>query len=164
MEINNEELIAEQKTDVVQVEEKAEKKKEKKEKKSKKTKEQDSWFMKILKEEHKWETYLLGFISCFAMGVGALILSGEVKFDDNTPVFADYAVLAGWLFVGFGMLGFLLFIIPIFKPTRKEIKHLSYPNRSLFGANICRVFTFLIIMALVFLLYEAVLSAVKGIL
>lgn len=132
-------------------------------KKKEKNKEPESWFIKVLKEEHKWETYLLGFISCFAIGIGALILSGALVFKSGTPVFSEYSNIVGWVFVTFGSLGFLLFIIPIFRPTRKELKHLSLPSKGLFLGNVVRVFLFLIIMASIFLLYDAVISAVRGV-
>ncbi len=156
MEQNNEELKdgAVEQAETVKV--------TKKEKKNKSKDEPQSWFMKVLKEEHKWETYLLGFVSCFAMGLGALILSGVLVFKDGTVLFSDYANVVGWVFVVFGLVGFLLFIIPIFKPTRKEIKHLSLPSKNLFLGNVVRVFIFLIIMASVFMLYDAVISAIKG--
>lgn len=131
-------------------------------KKKEKKKEEESWFLKVLKEEHKWETYLLGFISCVAMGVGALILTDVVVFDPGTPVLSDYPTQVGWTFSIFGIVGFLLFIIPIFKPTKKEIVHLKLPTKNLFLGNVTRVFLFLTIMALVFMLYESVISAIVG--
>ncbi len=133
-----------------------------KKKKSPKKKEEDSWFIKVLKEEHKWETYLLGFISCVAMGIGALILTDVLVFKPGTPVLSDYPTQIGWIFEIFGIIGFLLFIIPIFKPTKKEIVHLHLPSKKIFGGNVTRVFLFLTIMALVFMLYESVISAILG--
>ncbi|MFI3329689.1 MAG: hypothetical protein R3Y05_04255 [bacterium] len=135
---------------------------EKKKKNTDKKKEEESWFVKILKEEHKWETYLLGFISCVAMGIGTLFLTDALTFKAGTPILSEYPYHVGWVFVVFGVIGFLLFIIPIFKPTKKEIVHLNYPTKKLFGGNVTRVFLFLTIMALIFMLYESVISAILG--
>ncbi|MFI3252086.1 MAG: hypothetical protein R3Y60_02980 [bacterium] len=153
-EVTNEEVVNEEVTTTKAVEPKKNNKKKKDE--------PENWFIKVLKEEHKWETYLLGFISCVAMGIGALVLSDVLVFKDNTPVLGEYSTVVGWVFVAFGLIGFLLFIIPIFKPTKKEIKHLSLPSKGVFGGNVARVFIFLIFMASVFLLYDAVISAVLG--
>ncbi len=135
-----------------------------KEKKAKKNKEEEkeNWFLKVLKEEHKWETYLLGLSSCLAIGLGVLILTGGLQIKPGTPVLSDYTTLVGWVFTGFGVFGFLLFIIPIFKPTKKELKQLSLPSKKLFLGNIARVFIFITILALIFVLYESVISAILG--
>ncbi len=163
-EVKDLEVVEETKETVNDSPKTEEKPKEKKKPKDNKSPEVESWFIKVLKEEHKWETYLLGFISCFAMGIGALILSGVLVFKDGAPVFSTYADAIGWIFVAFGLLGFILFIIPIFRPTRKELKHLSLPSKNLFLGNVTRVFLFLIIMVSVFLLYDSVISAVRGVL
>ncbi len=164
-ELINEEVKQEVAADVVAEEPKKEKKvkKEKDPKKNAKgKKEEESWFIKVLKEEHKWETYLLGFISCVAIGIGALILTDVLVFKADTPVLSDYPHQVGWVFEIFGIIGFLLFIIPIFKPTTKEAKHLNLPTRTLFLTNVSRVFIFLTIMACIFMLYESVISAILG--
>lgn len=148
-------------TETKQVEKVSKDSSAKKAKKKKQT-EEDSWFIKIFKEEHKWETYLLGFISCVAIGIGALILTDVLVFKADTPVLSDYPDVVGWVFEIFGIIGLLLFIIPIFRPTKKEIVHLTYPTKKLFLANVFRVFVFITFMALIFLLFESVISAILG--
>ncbi len=133
---------------------------EAKNKKNKNDKEEVNWFVKVLKEEYKWETYLLGVISCFAIGVGALFLSNAIEFKYGWLY--EYQTLIGWFFEIVGIFGFLLFIIPIFKPTKSEIKMLTLPTKNSFITNVIRVFTFIIILALILVLFESVLSAILG--
>ncbi len=127
-----------------------------------KEEEKESLILKYLKEEHKWETYLLGFLSCLSIALGALILTDVLVVNANTWIIGDYPDVFGWVIEVIGIIGLILFIVPIFKPSAKEIKELTPPTRQLFFGNVVRVFLFITILALVFMLYEAFISAVLG--
>ena len=116
----------------------------------------------ILTTEYKWETYLLGFLSVVAIALGLLIFTGVLTVNASTPVIGNYPKLFAWIITIVGAVGLILFAIPLFKPAVPELKKLSWPTMQVFLANSARVFMFIIILSLVFLLYEAFISALLG--
>jgi len=119
----------------------------------------ESKIWKILSTEYKWETYLLGFLSLVAIALGLLMFTGELTIDANTPIIGDVPELFEWIITIVGTIGLVLFAIPFFRPAVPELKKLSWPSWRVFVANVTRVFIFLIITTLLFLLYESFISA-----
>ena len=116
----------------------------------------------ILTTEYKWETYLLGFLSLVAIALGLLIFTKVLTIDASTPVIGGYGDLFAWIVTIVGAVGFVLFAIPLFKPAVPELKKLSFPTFRVFIANATRVFIFIIVVALIFLLYESFIGAGLG--
>lgn len=113
----------------------------------------------ILSTEYKWETYLLGFLSIVAIALGLLIFTKVLTVNDNTPIIGNYPNLFAWIITIVGAIGLILFAIPIFKPAVPELKKLSWPTWRQFLADTTRVFIFIILFALLFMLYESFISA-----
>ena len=116
----------------------------------------------ILTTEYKWETYLLGFLSTVAIALGLLIFANVLTVSENTPLIGNYPKLFAWIITIVGAIGLILFAIPLFKPAVPELKKLTWPTWRVFLANSTRVFIFIIVLAGVFLLYEAFISAFLG--
>ena len=123
---------------------------------------QKSKVVEILTTEYKWETYLLGFLSVVAITLGLLIFSNVLTVSETTPLIGNYPKLFAWIITIVGAIGLILFAIPLFKPAVPELKKLSWPTWRVFVANSTRVFIFIIVLAGVFLLYEAFISAFLG--
>ena len=123
---------------------------------------QKSKVVEILTTEYKWETYLLGFLSTVAIALGLLIFANVLTVSENTPLIGNYPKLFAWIITIVGAIGLILFAIPLFKPAVPELKKLSWPTWRVFLANSPRVFIFIIVLAGVFLLYEAFISAFLG--
>lgn len=123
---------------------------------------QKSKVVEILTTEYKWETYLLGFLSTVAIALGLLIFANVLTVSENTPLIGNYPKLFAWIITIVGAIGLILFAIPLFKPAVPELKKLSWPTWRVFLANSTRVFIFIIVLAGVFLLYEAFISAFLG--
>ena len=109
----------------------------------------------ILSTEYKWETYLLGFLSLVAIALGLLIFSKILTVNEGTAVIGRYPKLFAWVITIVGGVGFILFAIPLFKPAIPEMKKLSFPTKKVFLANTVRVFIFIIVIAGLFMLFEA---------
>ncbi len=118
-----------------------------------------SKLMEIISKEYKWETYLLGFLSIVAIALGLLIFADVLTVNADTPVIGNIPNLFAWIITIVGVIGLILFAIPIFKPAVPELKKLSWPTWRVFVANTTRVFIFLIVMSLMFLLFESFISA-----
>jgi preprotein translocase subunit SecE len=123
---------------------------------------QKSKIVEILFTEYKWETYLLGFLSTVAIALGLLIFANVLTVSENTPLIGNYPKLFAWIITIVGSIGLILFAIPLFKPAVPELKKLTWPTWRVFLANATRVFIFIIVLAGVFLLYEAFISAFLG--
>lgn len=121
-----------------------------------------SKIVEILTTEYKWETYLLGFLSTVAIALGLLIFANVLTVSETTPLIGNYPKLFAWIITIVGAIGLILFAIPLFKPAVPELKKLSWPTWRVFLANSTRVFIFIIVLAGVFLLYEAFISAFLG--
>ena len=116
----------------------------------------------ILTTEYKWETYLLGVLSVFAIALGLLIFTGVLTVNESTPVIGGNGELFAWIITIVGAVGFVLFAIPLFKPAVPELKKLTFPTFKVCVANATRVFIFIIVLALIFLLYDAFITAFLG--
>ena len=123
---------------------------------------QKSKVVEILTTEYKWETYLLGFLSVVAIALGLLIFANVLTVSETTPLIGNYPKLFAWIITIVGSIGLVLFAIPLFKPAVPELKKLTWPTWRVFVANSTRVFIFIIVLAGVFLLYEAFISAFLG--
>ena len=116
----------------------------------------------ILTTEYKWETYLLGFLSLVAIAIGLLIFYQILTVNPNTPLIGSSPKLFAWVITVVGAVGLILFAIPLFRPAAPEFSKLSFPKFQAFAADATRVFIFVIVIALVFLLYEQFIGALLG--
>ena len=116
----------------------------------------------ILTTEYKWETYLIGVLSCVALALGLLMVTNVLTIKDTVPIIGTYPKVFQWIILGLGLIGLVLFAIPFFRPAVPEIKKLEFPTFRVFIANTTRVFIFIIVLTLLFLLYEAFITALLG--
>jgi preprotein translocase subunit SecE len=123
---------------------------------------QGSRIGKVMATEYKWETYLLGVLSVFALALGLLMVSGTLTIKEDTPIIGAQPVIFEVMILVLGVVGLILFAIPFFRPAREEFKLLSFPNGKTFLANSVRVFIFLLVLVSLFLLYEFFISALLG--
>lgn len=116
----------------------------------------------ILSTEYKWETYLIGVLSAVALAIGLLMATGVLTIKESVPIIGAVPKLFQWLIIGLAILGLVLFAISFFRPALPEISKLEFPTWRVFVANTTRVFIFIIILTLLFLLYEAFITALLG--
>ena len=119
-----------------------------------------SKLQEILSTEYKWETYLLGVLAVVAIALGLLIFTDVLTVNEGTPIIGNYPKLFAWIITIVGAIGLILFAVPLFKPAVPELKKLSWPTWRVFVANTTRVFIFLIVMSLLFMLYESFISGI----
>lgn len=135
-----------------------EKKLKKQIQKSREKQEGRSRILEYLSTEHKWENYLFLVVSVVTLTLGMLILSGALIVKETFPVIGKYPTVFAWVLVVISAVGVLYACYPFFKPAFPEFKKISWlPVRKFLG-NALRVFLFLIIFALLFLLYDAFIT------
>lgn len=116
----------------------------------------------ILSTEYRWETYLIGVLSIFALALSLLMLTGVLTVKESTPIIGSNPLVFEILLLVLSVAGLILFAIPFFRPAVPEISKLSFPTWRVFIANTTRVFIFLLVVVLLFLLYEAFITAFLG--
>lgn len=129
-----------------------------KNKNNKNEKEEHSRILEYLASEHKWENYLLLFLSLFALVLGCLIINGTLTVNDSFPLIGNFPTVFAWILIGLASVALLLSMYPFFKPAFPEFKKITWMRPKAFGADTIRVFTFLIILVGLFLLYDAFIS------
>ncbi len=133
---------------------------EKQIKKNKAKFEGKSRIMEYLKTEHKWENYLFLAVSVITLLIGVLMLTGALVVKNNFPVIGDFPDVFAWILVVLASIGTIYALYPFFKPAFPEIKKISWLPWLKFVGNSVRVFLFLIIFALLFLLYDSFITQI----
>lgn len=155
----NEEVVEEVKepTSVKkEVQEKVQKQIQKKQEK----REGKSRIWEYMATEHKWENYVFLGISLLVLVLGMLILSGGLMVKEDFPLIGGYPKVFAWVLVVIAGAGVLYAAYPFFKPALPEFKKISWLTGKKFLANSIRVFVFIIIFTLLFLLYDAFISQI----
>ena len=161
MENNEKEVVVEESTSIKsEVEEKIKKQIQKKQEKNEAM--GINRIAEYLKTEHKWENYLFVVVSIITLLLGGLMLSGSLVVKDNFPLLGDYPDVFAWALVIIGAAGTIYALYPFYKPAFPEFKKISWLSMPKFLGNIIRVFLFLIIFTLLFLLYDVFISQLLG--
>ena len=113
-----------------------------------------------LKEEHKWENFLFLFLSILVMVLGGLILSNTLIVRDDIPVIGKHPAAFAWVLIVAAFLSFLYSLYPFFKPAFPEFKKITWPTLIKFIADSIRVFTFIIILVGLFVLYDSLITGI----
>ncbi len=139
------------------VEEK-ETKKEAPKKAENKPEEKKSRIFEYMKNEHKWENYVLLALSLFALILGCLIINKTLEVSDNFPLIGNFPKVFAWVLIGLSIFAILLSVFPFFKPAFPEFKKIRWMRPKAFLADTVRVFIFIIALVLLFLLYDAFIT------
>lgn len=124
--------------------------------------EDKSRILEYLKNEHKWENYVLLALSLFSLVLGCLIINKTLIVSEDFPLIGNFPKVFAWVLIGLSALAILLSIWPFFKPAFPELKKVTWPRGKAFLADTARVFIFLFILVGVFLLYDAFISRLLG--
>lgn len=126
-------------------------------------KEEHSRILEYLASEHKWENYVLLFLSLFALILGCLIVNETLSVNESFPLIGNFPKVFAWILIGLASVALLLSVYPFFKPAFPEFKKITWMRPRAFFADTLRVFIFLIILVALFLLYDAFVSKLIGI-
>ena len=132
------------------VQEKIEKELEKKRERS----EGKSRIMEYLRTEHQWENYLFLIVSVVTLVLGFLIVDGTLVIKESFPLIGKHPKIFSWSLVIISFFGLIYALYPFFKPAFPEFKKINWLPWEKFLGNTIRVFLFLIIFTLLFLLYN----------
>jgi len=114
--------------------------------------------LEILRKEYPFEKLLLGVLGVIVLVLGVYLVQGtvlEIRYTDlwifNTPlkitIFSIFVIVIG-------AVSFLLAVWPFFVPSFAEMKKVSWPNGKTIFNHSLRVFGFIIILALFFVIID----------
>ena len=114
--------------------------------------------LEILRKEYPFEKIMLGALGLIVLILGIYLVQGEVleiKYTDlwifNSPlkitIFSIFVIVIGTV-------SFLLAVWPFFVPSISEMKKVSWPNKETIMNHSTRVFGFIILIGLFFLVID----------
>lgn len=119
-----------------------------------------SRILEYLKTEHKWENYVFLIVSVITLELGLLILTGALSVKSDFPVIGAYPTVFAWILVVIASIGVLYALWPFVKPAIPEFKKITWLKLPEFVGNTIRTFLFIIIFALLFLLYDQFIAQI----
>lgn len=125
--------------------------------------EQKSKLMEILRKDYRWENYLFFTIALVVLLLGVLILNNTLIINEDAFLIGPIADIFAWLMVAFGGLALIYAVYPFFKPAFPEIKRITWLKGKKYFANVIRVFIFIIVLALLLLLFQAFITEILAI-
>ena len=134
---------------------------EKKDKKEKKS------FLALVAREYRYEGLILLVLALISIILGVMILIGvKTEGSDGLIVNQDYWFIGeypkafAWILIILGGVSFVLAVWPYVKPSIGEVKRVSWPTKKVMLENTAITFAFILIIAGLFLGYDAILNQV----
>lgn len=116
----------------------------------------------ILQKEYKYESLILVLISIVIMVVSAMIIGGTLTIRESFPVLGNYPTISAVVFMVAGFVGLVVGSWPIFKPSFKEARRLTPPTKKTYGDHVVKVFSFVLGLIAIFLIYDTVIAGLFG--
>jgi len=121
----------------------------------------------ILDKEYKWEGLALLVLGIIVVVLGVLIRIGistegasGLVINENFYFIGEYPSAFSWILIVLGALAIIFAIWPYYKPSVKEIKRISWPNKKTMLQNTLTVIAYVLIIAVLFLCFDAILNQV----
>lgn len=115
--------------------------------------------------EHKWENFLFVFLSVAVLILGVFLLNGTLEIKSTVPVIGSFPTTFAVIVTVVASLSLVYALYPFAKVAFPELKKITWPTMPLFISNTIKVFVFLIIFTLLYLMYDVLVSElIKGIL
>lgn len=122
--------------------------------------EKKSKLAEILRKDYRWENYVYFFISLVVLLLGVLLVTGTITISPNAFLIGSIATPFAWILVSVGALALAYALFPFFKQALPEVKRITWLKGKKYFGNVIRVFVFIIILALLFLLYDMFITEI----
>lgn len=113
-----------------------------------------------MKEEHKWESYVLIGISLITLLLGCLILNDSLEVKNGFPLIGSHPTLFAWILIVLASAALVYALWPFFKPAFPEFKKITWLTWPKFLGNLARTFIFMIVFVALLYLYDAFMSEI----
>lgn len=116
--------------------------------------------IQAIHHEWKYENLILVVLALFAIELGVLLLTGDLTIAATAFLIGPYWKVFAWVLVALGALSMLLAVSSFYRPSLAELKHVSGLKKRTFLGNVLIVVVFCVILAFLFIAYEAVIELV----
>ena len=114
--------------------------------------------IEILKKEYPFEKILLGVLGAIVLVLGIYLVEGtvlEIRYTDFWIFNTDLKITIFSIFViAVGAASFLLSVWPFFVPSVGEMKKVSWPNKVTISNHSARVFGFILLIGMFFVVID----------
>lgn len=119
--------------------------------------------LEILRKEYPFERIILGVMGLLVLVLGVYLVQGDIIEIKLTSFWLFNSALKRTLFAVFviviGAISVLMAIWPFFVPSFVEMKKVTWPNRKTILNHSARVFGFIIVLSLFFVIADQPLKA-----
>lgn len=124
-----------------------------------------SRLIQALEADSKVLNIIILLLSVALIILGVFLLNGTLEVKSTVPVIGSFPTAFAIIILVIGAVSLVYGMFPFAKAAFPELKRVTWPNKNLFLMNILKVFSFLIIFTLVYLMYDVLVSElISGIL
>ncbi len=119
-----------------------------------------SKMLEVLKTEYKWENILLAILASLALAFSLMIINGTLEVRDSFPVIGSFPKVFAWVLFSISVIGILLVAFPFFAQAVPELRKISWANFKTSLDAVIKVFVFVILFAMLFVGFDALIGLV----
>lgn len=124
-----------------------------------------SRLIQALTADSKVLNIIILLLSVALIILGVFLLNGTLEVKSTVPVIGSFPTAFAIIILVIGAVSLVYGMFPFAKAAFPELKRVTWPTKNLFLMNILKVFSFLIIFTLVYLMYDVLVSElISGIL
>lgn len=124
-----------------------------------------SRLIQALEADSKVLNIIILLLSVALIILGVFLLNGTLEVKSTVPVIGSFPTAFAIIILVIGAVSLVYGMFPFAKAAFPELKRVTWPTKNLFLMNILKVFSFLIIFTLVYLMYDVLVSElISGIL
>ncbi len=126
---------------------------------------QPSRLKQALEADSKVLNVLILILSMALIILGVFLLNGTLEIKSTVPVIGSFPTAFSIIILVIGCVSLVYGMFPFAKAAFPELKRITWPTGKLFLMNTLKVFSFLIIFTLLYLMYDVLVSElISGIL
>ncbi len=115
--------------------------------------------LNFLSKEYRGENAVMLLLALFAIVLGVLIVNGTLTISEEYFLLGyKKGKLFAWILIGLATISLVFVLIPFFRPSLSEIKHLKGLSKAEFLKNVARTLVFIIILCVFFFLCDLALN------
>ena len=109
----------------------------------------------FLYREYRGENAVMLFLSLFAIVLGALIVTQKLTISEEYFLLGyKKGKLFAWILIGLSSIALIFILIPFYRPSISELKHLKPNSKADFFRNVARTLVFTICLTAFFILCD----------
>lgn len=126
--------------------------------KDKKEGQERSRLMEVLQSESKVWNYFILVLSIALIILAVFLFNGTLEIKSTIPIIGSFPKTFTWIIMVIGVVSLVYAIFPFAQSAFPELKNVTWPTKKLFLINCLKVFSFLVVFTLLYLMYDILVS------